>query len=81
MSGAAEQLAQALRDLIDEAVQAAVDRERPTPTRAQVVERSEVPAEDSGLCPWCNRKHMRHLMPVKQPGSSSAGSAPPPSTA
>jgi hypothetical protein len=31
MSDAADQLAQALRDLINEAVQAAVERERPAP--------------------------------------------------
>ena len=31
MSDAAERLAQALRDLIEEAVQAAAERDRPTP--------------------------------------------------
>ena len=39
MSDAADQLAQALRDLINEAVQAAVERERATPPPARVVER------------------------------------------
>ena len=52
MSDAAERLAQALRDLIHEAVQAAVARECPTPPPARVVERPEVPEEDLELCPW-----------------------------
>jgi hypothetical protein len=34
--------AQALRDLINEAVQAAVERDRPTPPLARVVERPKV---------------------------------------
>lgn len=66
MSDAAERLAQALRDLINEAVQAALERNRPTPPPARVVERRKVPEEDFDLCPWCNKKHMRHLMPVKE---------------
>jgi excisionase family DNA binding protein len=66
MSDAADRLAQALSDLINEAVQAAVERERPTPPPAQVVERPEVPKEDFDLCPWCEKKHMRHLMPVTE---------------
>lgn len=80
MSDAAERLAEALRDLIDEAVQAAVERDRPAPPPARVVERPEVPAEDFGLCPWCDKNHMRHLIPVKEAGTSSAASAPPLST-
>jgi excisionase family DNA binding protein len=66
MSDAADQLAQALRDLVKEAVRAAVERERPTPPPARVVERSRVPDEEFDLCPWCNKRHMRHLMPVKE---------------
>jgi excisionase family DNA binding protein len=25
-----------------------------------------VPDEELGLCPWCHKKHMRHLMPVAE---------------
>ena len=42
----------------NESVQAAVERERPTPPPARLVERPEVPEEDFDLCPWCNKKHM-----------------------
>jgi len=64
MSDAADRHAQALRDLINEAVQAAVERATPPPAR--VVERPKVPDGEFDLCPWCNKKHMRHLMPVKE---------------
>jgi excisionase family DNA binding protein len=66
MSDAVERLAQALRDLIDEAVQAVVERERPTPPPTPAADNPKVPREDSGLCPWCDKKHLRHLMPVKE---------------
>ncbi|BBY05409.1 helix-turn-helix domain-containing protein [Mycobacterium noviomagense] len=66
MSDTADRLAQALRDLINEAVQEAVDRTRPTPPPARVVERPRVPEEDFEVCPWCSKKHMRHLMPVTE---------------
>jgi len=56
--GDGDELAQALRDIINESVQAAVERERPTPPPARLVERPEVPEEDFDLCPWCNKKHM-----------------------
>jgi len=46
MSDTGDQLAQALRDLINEAVQAAVERERPTQPRARVVERPKMPDEE-----------------------------------
>ena len=60
MSDNADRLTQALRDLIKEAVQAAVKRATPPPER--VVERPKVPDQDFDLCPWCNKKHMRrHL--------------------
>ncbi len=62
VSDAVDQLAQALRDLINEAVQAAVERERAIPPP----ERPKVPDEGFDLCPWCNKKDMRHLMPVKE---------------
>jgi hypothetical protein len=42
MSDAVERLAQALRDLIKEAVQEAVERERPTPPPERVAERPKV---------------------------------------
>ena len=76
MSDAAERLAQALRDLINEAVQAAVERERPTPPPARVVERPKVPEEDFELCPWCRKKHMRHLMPVTEARQQLGGISP-----
>ena len=67
MSDAVERLAQALHDLVNEAVQAAVDRDRPTPPPAGARERfEEVSDQDFELCPWCNKKHMRHLMPVNE---------------
>jgi excisionase family DNA binding protein len=75
MTDAADQLAQALRDLINEAVQAAVERERPTPP-ARVVERPNVPDESFDLCPWCDKKHVRHLMPVKEARHQLGGISP-----
>jgi excisionase family DNA binding protein len=75
MSDAVDRLAQALRDVINEAVQAAVERERPTPPPERVVERPEVP-EDLDRCPWCRKKHMRHLMPVKEVRQQLGGISP-----
>jgi excisionase family DNA binding protein len=66
MSDAADRLAQALHDLIKEAVQTAVERDRPRPPPARVIERPKVPDGEFDPCPWCNKKHMRHLMPVKE---------------
>ncbi|MGB8387839.1 helix-turn-helix domain-containing protein [Mycobacterium sp.] len=63
MSDAVDRLAQAPHDLINEAAQAAIEQQRPTPP-ARVVERPNVSKEDFALCPWCNKKHMRHLTPV-----------------
>ena len=76
MSEAVDRLAQALRDLINEAVQAAVERERPTPPPAPVVERPKVPEEDFELCPWCRKKHMRHLMSVTEARQQLGGISP-----
>jgi excisionase family DNA binding protein len=75
MSDATDRLAQALRDLINEAAQAAVERERPTPPPARVVER---PLQDKEFdpCPWCDKKHMRHLMPVKEVRQQLGGISP-----
>jgi len=75
MSDTADRLAQALRDLIREAVQEAVERERAKPPPARVVERPKVP-EDFDRCPWCNKKHMRHLMPVKEAQQQLGGISP-----
>jgi excisionase family DNA binding protein len=76
MSDAADQLAHALRDLITEAVQAAVGQERPTPPPARVVEGPKVPEDDFDRCPWCNKKHMRHLMPVTEARHHLGGISP-----
>ena len=76
MSDAAERLAQALRDLIDEAVQAAVERDRPAPPPAPAAENPKVPKEDCELCPWCHKKHMRHLMTVKEARQQLGGISP-----
>jgi hypothetical protein len=66
MSDAAERLAQALRDLIDEAVQPAVERHWPAPPPVPVVERPRVPEEDLDFCPWYDKKHTGHLVPVTE---------------
>jgi excisionase family DNA binding protein len=66
MNDAAERLAQAIRDVINEAIHAAVERERPTPPPARAVERPKVPDEEFDLCLRCSKKHMRHLVPVKE---------------
>jgi excisionase family DNA binding protein len=66
MSDAAERLALALRDLINEAVQAVVERDCPTSPPAPAAENPKVPKEDCELCPWCHKNHMRHLMTVKE---------------
>ena len=72
MSDAAE----ALRDLINEAVQAGVERDPPTPTPARVGERAKVPEADFDMCPCCNKKHMRHLMPVEEARQQLGGISP-----
>jgi excisionase family DNA binding protein len=76
MSDAADRLAQAIRDVIDEAVQAAVGQDCPTPPPARAVERPEISQEDLLLCQWCNEKHMRHLMPVKEARHQLGGISP-----
>jgi len=35
-----------------------------------------VPEEDFDLCPWCNKKHMRHLMPVNMARQQQGGISP-----
>ncbi len=67
-------LAQALHDLINEAVQAAVERDRPAPPPARVVESPT--EEEFDVCPWCNKKHMRHLMPINVARHQLGGISP-----
>jgi excisionase family DNA binding protein len=76
MSDAVDRLAQALRDLIDEAVQAAVEPERPTPPPVPVAQHPKVPEGDLGYCPWCDKKHMRHLLPVTEARHQLGGISP-----
>ena len=76
MSDAADRLAQALHDLIDEAVREAVARHLPAPPPAQAVERPQLPADRFDACPWCNKKHMRHLMPVTEARHQLGGISP-----
>src|ERR1700745_3019239 len=85
MSDAADRLAQALRDVVNEAVRdvineavrvAAVRQERPTPAPPRAAERPEIPQDDFLLCPWCNKKHMRNLMPVKEARHQLGGIGP-----
>jgi len=73
---AADRLAQAQRDVIYEAVQAAVERECAKTAPARVIERPVVPDEQFDLCPWCNKRHMRHLMPVKEARHQLGGISP-----
>jgi excisionase family DNA binding protein len=75
MSDAVDRLAEALRDLINQSVQQAVERERPTPPPAQVVERPKVQEQDSDLCSRC-KKHMRHLLPVSEARQQLGGISP-----
>ena len=76
MSDAADRLAQAIRDVINEAVQAAVGQERPTAEPARVAERPKMAEEGLDPCPWCNKKHMRHLMPVEEARHQLGGISP-----
>ncbi|MGD1172152.1 helix-turn-helix domain-containing protein [Mycobacterium seoulense] len=76
MTDAADRLAEALRDLIKEAVQEAVERDRRTSATERVVERPVVPDGDFDRCPWCNKRHMRHLMPVKEAREQLGGISP-----
>lgn len=76
MSDAVDRLAQALRDVINEAVQAAVERDRQTSATERVVERPVRPDGDFDRCPRCNRNHRRHLMPVKEAREQLGGISP-----
>jgi len=76
MSDAVDRLAQALRDLINQAVHEAIERERLTPPPALAVERPKLSEQDFDLCPWCNKKHMRHLMPIHEARQQLGGISP-----
>jgi excisionase family DNA binding protein len=76
MSDAAERLAQAIRDVITEAVQAAAAQEQPTPPPARVAEPPTAAEEDFDPCLRCNKRHMRHLMPVREARHQLGGISP-----
>jgi predicted DNA-binding transcriptional regulator AlpA len=76
MSDAVDRLAQALRDLINEVVQGAVERERTTPPAARGVERPQTADEEFDMCPSSDKKHTRRLMPVKEARYQLGGISP-----
>ena len=76
MSDAADRLAQAIRDVINEAVHAAVELQRPTPPPARAAEHPKMAEEDFDECPWCNKRHMRLLLPVKEARQQLGGISP-----
>jgi hypothetical protein len=41
-----------------------------------VDKRPKVPEEDFERCPWCHKKHMRHLMPVTEVRQQLGGISP-----
>ncbi|HXC78679.1 MAG TPA: helix-turn-helix domain-containing protein [Candidatus Acidoferrum sp.] len=76
MSDAVDRLAQALSDLINEAAQAAVEQDRPTPPPVPVVERPKVSEDDLAFCSWCDKKHMRRLLPITEARHLLGGISP-----
>jgi hypothetical protein len=76
MSDAVDRLAQALSDLINEAAQVAVEQDRPTPPPVPVVERPKVPEDDLAFCSWCDKKHMRRLLPITEARHQLGGISP-----
>jgi hypothetical protein len=72
MSDAADRLAQAVRELIDGAVQAAIERERPTLPPERVVERPKVPDEGLMYARCATRNICGTSCRSRKPGSSSA---------
>ena len=76
MSDAADRLAQAIRDVINETVQAAVVQQRPTPPLARVAERPKVAERDFDRCPSCNKRQMRHLPPIAEARHQLGGISP-----
>jgi excisionase family DNA binding protein len=76
MSAAADRLAQAIRDVINEAVQAALVRQSPTPPPARVAERPKLAEEDLETCQQCSKRHMRLLLPVKEARRQLGGISP-----
>jgi hypothetical protein len=69
---AAYRLAQALRDLIQEAVQEAVERERRTQPPARVLEHPKVPDEDFCLVPMVYNTCRARGITIDQPPRSPA---------
>jgi Helix-turn-helix domain len=76
MSDAADRLAQAIRDVINDAVQAAVEPQRPTPLPARVAERPKVAEEDLDPCQQCSKRQMRLLLPVNEARHQLGGISP-----
>jgi excisionase family DNA binding protein len=76
MSDAVDRLAQALSDLINEAAQVAVEQDRPTPPPVPVVERPKVPEDDLAFCSWCDKRHMRRLLPITEARHQLGGISP-----
>jgi len=76
VSDAAERLAEALRDLINEAVAARFEQQPSAPGSREVFERPKVSEEDFELCPRCRKNHMRHLMTVKEARQQLGGISP-----
>jgi hypothetical protein len=62
--------------MITEAVQAAVGQERPVPPPARVTERPNTAEEDLDLCQWCDKRHMRRLMPIAEARHQLGGISP-----
>lgn len=53
-----------------------VRQKRCTNPPARIVERQQVPEENFEVCPWCDKKHTRHLMPVKEARHQLGGISP-----
>jgi hypothetical protein len=72
MNDAAERLAHAMRDVINEALQAAVERERRTQPPARVLEHPKGSlTKIFVLCSWCNTCRARGIT-IDQPPRSPA---------
>lgn len=48
----------------------------PKPPPARAVECPNVPEDHFDQCPWCNKKDMRHLMPVNEARQRLGGISP-----
>src|SRR5271155_2047390 len=76
MSDAAGRLAKALRDLINEGVEARFGQGPPAPAAVEVVERPRGSGEDFELCPRCRTNHMRRLLTAKEARQQLGGISP-----